>query len=102
MEQCINAVGTKRIMFGSDMPFTKMRMYRIDDNGTYINMVPRGLYGDVSGDKNMRETDETDITTFMYEELLAFRRTVEKLGLSRSDVEDMMYNNASAFYGIKL
>ena len=102
MEQCINAVGTKRIMFGSDMPFTKMRMYRIDDNGTYINMVPRGLYGDVSDDKNMRETDETDITTFMYEELLAFRRTVEKLGLSRSDVEDMMYNNASAFYGIKL
>lgn len=102
MEQCIAAVGVKRVMFGSDMPFTKMRMYRIDDNGTYVNVVPRGMYGDVSGDKNMRETDETDITTFMYEELRAFKRASERLGLSRSDIEDLMYNNASEFFGIKL
>ena len=79
-----------------------MRMYRIDDNGTYVNVVPRGMYGDVSGDKNMRETDETDITTFMYEELRAFKRASERLGLSRSDIEDLMYNNASEFFGIKL
>ena len=102
MQQCIEAVGVKRVMFGSDMPFTKMRMYRINDNGIYVNVVPRGLYGDVSGDKNMRETDETDITLFMYEELLAFKRTAEKLNLSRADIEDIMYNNASKFFGITL
>jgi predicted TIM-barrel fold metal-dependent hydrolase len=50
----------------------------------------------------MRETDETDITLFMYEELLAFKRTAEKLGLSREDIEDIMYNNASKFFGITL
>lgn len=91
---CIQAVGTKRLMFGSDMPITKMRMYRITENGTYINVIPRGIYGDVSADPHMREVDGEDITTFMYEELLAFKRSAEKLGLSRQDVEDILCNNA--------
>lgn len=60
MVKIIDAVGPDRVMFGSDMPITKMRMYRIVEDGRYINVVPRGLYGDVSYDKNMRETDETD------------------------------------------
>ena len=34
------------------------------------------------------------ITFFAYEELLAFKRVAEKLGLSRQDIEDIMYNNA--------
>lgn len=102
MEKCIQAVGTRRLMFGSDMPFTKMRMYRIYENGIYINVVPRGLYGDVSKDKNMRETDEKDITTFMYEELLAFKRTAEKLGLTRDEINDMMYKNAASYFNIEL
>lgn len=101
MVNAIKAVGVKRLMFGSDMPITKMRMYRITENGTYINMVPRGMYGDVSYDPNMRETDEEDITTFMYEELLAFKRCAEELNLSRQDVEDILCNNACELFGIK-
>jgi len=99
---CIEAVGVKRLMFGSDMPITKMRMYRITENGIYINVVPRGLYGDVSHDIHMRETDETDITTFMYEELLAFKRSAEKLGLSRDDVEDIMCRNAAGLFKMEI
>lgn len=102
MEKCIEAVGTHRVMFGSDMPFTKMRMYRICEKGNYVNVVPHGLYGDVSDDKNMRETDETDITLFMYEELLAFKRATEKLGLTREEINDIMYKNASAYFNIEL
>ena len=102
MEKCLEAVGTKRVMFASDMPFTKMRMRRIGENGTYVNIVPRGLYGDVSGDPHMRESDEKDITLFMYEELRAFRRASERLGLNRSDIEDIMYKNAAAYYGIEI
>ena len=79
-----------------------MRMRRIGENGTYINIVPRGLYGDVSGDPHMRESDEKDITLFMYEELRAFRRASERLGLNRSDIEDIMYKNAAAYYGINI
>ena len=34
------------------------------------------------------------ITFFLYEELLAFKRAAKTLGLSRQDIEDIMYNNA--------
>ncbi len=102
MVECIKMAGTKRLMFGSDMPITKMRMYRIVENGSYINVVPRGAYGDVSDDPHMRETDETDITTFMYEELRSFKRAAEILGLSKEDVENIMYRNAAELFGIDI
>ena len=101
MEKLIESVGPGRVLYGSDMPYTKMRMYRINDGGKYVNVVPRGLYGDVSGDKQMRETDETDITLFIYEELLAFRRAAERLGLTGGEVSDIMYGNAARIFGIK-
>ncbi len=100
MEKVIEMAGPKRVLFGSDMPITKMRMYRIVENGSYINVVPRGLYGDVSYDPHMRETDETDITTFMYEELLAFKRAAAKLGLSKDDVADVLCNNAARLFNM--
>ena len=98
MEACIEAVGPKRVVFGSDMPITKMRMYRISEDGMYKNVVPRGLYGDVSGDKNMKETDETDITTFIYEQLSAFRRAAETLKLTKDEIADIMCNNAARIF----
>ncbi|MBP3692444.1 MAG: amidohydrolase [Clostridia bacterium] len=101
MVEAIKAVGVKRFMFGSDMPITKMRMYRIIENGTYVNVVPRGMYGDVSDDPHMRETDETEITSFMYEELLAFKEAAKILNLSKQDVEDIMCNNACRLFDIK-
>ena len=42
------------------------------------------------------EEEAERITFFAYEELLAFKRACEKLGLSKQDVEDVMYNNAAA------
>ena len=102
MVKCIEAVGTGRLLFGSDMPITKMRMYRIVENGKYINVVPRGAYGDVSNDSHMRETDETDITTFMYEEIRALKRCAKELALTRDDIEKIMYKNASDLFGYTL
>jgi uncharacterized protein len=96
-EQLINAVGPKRILFGSDLPITRMRMKRICENGYYINIVPKGLYGDVSYDKNMRETGDLEsdqLTFFMYEEILAFRLAAIETGLSKNDIKDVFYNNA--------
>lgn len=100
-EQCINAVGTKRLLFGSDLPIAKMRMYRISEDGYYINVVPRGLYGDVSDAEHMRETDEPNVTNFMYEIIRGFKKTAEKLSLSKEDVEDVMCNNAANLFNIK-
>lgn len=93
----IEAVGPKRILFGSDLPILRMRMRRICKDGRYVNLVPRGLYGDVSADPNMDELDGEDaekLTFFMYEELLAFKKAAEETGLSAADLEDIFYNNA--------
>ena len=84
-------------MFGTDMPILRMRTHRIKENGTYINLVPPGLYGDPSQDRHLREVSAEEaekITFFAYEELLALKRACRKLGCTKADVEDMMYNNA--------
>ena len=96
-EKLIRAVGPKRILFGTDMPILRMRMRRICEGGRYVNLVPRGLYGDVSGDRNMREVDppEADrLTFFLYEELAAFKRAAAATGLSQADLEDVFFNTA--------
>ena len=94
IKACLEAVGPKRLLFGSDMPISSMRMYRVVENGIYYNVVPRWLYGDVSGDPHMRETDERDVTTMMYEELRALKRCAAELKLSDGDIEDILYQNA--------
>lgn len=97
MEALLRAVGPKRVMFGSDLPILRMRTRRIVENNTYINLIPPGLYGDVSGDPHMREVSAAEaekITFFMYEELRAFKRVAQKLRLSKDDIEDIFYNNA--------
>jgi len=91
---CIEAVGTKRLLFGSDLPIAFMRMYRIVENGEYFNVVPRGLYGDVSNEAHMRETDETDVTFMIYEQILALKRVAAQLRLTDSQIEDIMFLNA--------
>ena len=92
---CIEAVGTKRLIFGSDLPIAIMRMYRIvDENGVYQNIVPRGLYGDLTNEPHMIETDEENITIMMYEQMRAFKRVATDLKLSDKDVEDILCNNA--------
>ena len=100
-ERCIEAVGTKRVMFGTDMPIAKMRMYRISEDGYYINVVPRGMYGDLTGAAHMRESDEETISNFTYEIVRGFKKCAENLTLTKKDVEDIMCNNAANLYGIK-
>jgi len=93
----LETVGPKRVLFGSDLPILRMRMRRICENGFYVNLVPKGLYGDVSTDNHMREVKEQEaekLTFFMYEELDAFRRAAHAVKLKRADIEDVFYNNA--------
>ncbi len=96
--EVLRHAGAKNVMFGSDLPILRMRTHRIEENGTYINLVPPGLYGDPSQDPHLREVSPEEaekITFFMYEELLAFKRAAQALNLSTEDVEDIMYNNAA-------
>lgn len=95
----ISAVGPKRILFGSDLPIAIMRMRRVCESGRYVNLVPPGLYGDVSGDPNMREVPPSEaaaLSFFLYEHLSAFRRAAQTAGLSAADINDVFYANAAA------
>jgi len=101
-EQILRCVGPERVLFGSDFPILRMRMRRDTSAGHYVNVVPKGLYGDVSSDKNMREVEGSEadnLSFFLYEELDAFRRASERVGLSRTDVKDIFYNNAKRLLG---
>jgi predicted TIM-barrel fold metal-dependent hydrolase len=98
MEQLLRAVGSRRVVFGSDLPITRMRMRRICERGFYVNLVPPGLYGDISDDPHMRELGAEEgqkLSFFMYEELLAFRQAAQAMGLSDDQVADVFYNNAA-------
>ncbi len=102
-EQAIRTFGPERCLFGSDLPITRMRMRRECAGGVYVNVVPRGLYGDVSGDKNMREVavPEADrLTFFLYEEILAIRAACQKVGVSGADVEAIFHTNAHRVLGL--
>ena len=101
IRECIKAVGTKRLIFGSDLPIAIMRMYRITENGEYFNVVPRGLYGNVEGEPHMRETDEEDVTLMIYEQILAMKRVAGELNLTKEDIEDIFVGNAKRLLGIK-
>ena len=96
--EVIRNAGPKHVMFGLDLPILRMRTHRIEENGTYINLIPPGMYGDPSQDSHLREVSPEEaekITFFAYEELLAFKRAAKTLGLTKQDIEDIMYNNAA-------
>jgi hypothetical protein len=78
-------------------------MRRIERNGIYVNLVPRGLYGDVSDDPNMDELDQPEsdqLTFFLYEEIEAMRQAALKTGLGQSDIERIFWSNAAHIFGL--
>ncbi|MFN2350637.1 MAG: amidohydrolase family protein [Kiritimatiellia bacterium] len=96
-QRLLETVGPRRVLFGSDLPILRMRTRRICEKGFYINLVPRGLYGDVKADAHLREVQgaEADkLTFFMYEELAAFGRAARAVRLNASDIKNVFYNNA--------
>ncbi len=98
MKKTLASVGSKRMMFGSDLPILRMRMRRIEENGTYINIVPPKIYGDPNQDPHLRETtpdDAKQLTYFMYEEILAMKRATTKLNMGKEEVENLFFNNAN-------
>lgn len=98
MEKTLESVGSKRLMFGSDLPISRMRMRRIEENGTYINIVPPKVYDNSSKDAHIRETTEEDaknLTYFMYEEILAMKKATQKLNFGKEEIENLFFNNAN-------
>jgi predicted TIM-barrel fold metal-dependent hydrolase len=98
-ERLVEAVGPKRILFGSDLPIVRMKTKRICEDGSYINLVPAGAYEGIGRFAHMREVDgpeAQEITFFLYEEIDAFRRAAENTGLGDDDIEAVFYGNAAS------
>jgi hypothetical protein len=75
-----------------------MRMRRVCENGRYVNLVPRGMYGDVSGDPNMREVEGLEaqkFTFFLYEELRNLTAAARDVGLSKEEFATVFHGNAA-------
>ncbi|MBQ7624961.1 MAG: amidohydrolase family protein [Clostridia bacterium] len=97
LREVIKTAGVPHVMYGTDMPVLRMRTRRIEENGTYINLVPPGLYGGAEADPHLREVTPEEaktMTFFVYEELLSLKRVAKELSLTKKDIEDIMYNNA--------
>lgn len=104
MEKMIRSVGPKRIIHGSDSPILRMRMGRVIENDTYINLVRKGQYPGVDLDPHMREItgpEADQLTYFTYYQIAAFIQAGLRCGLSKSDFADVFYHNAAALLGIK-
>jgi len=100
MRLLLAAVDPSRVMFGSDLPIFGLRGHRVVEDGRSVNVVPRGLYGDVSDDPSMRETDDAgSLTMMLYEEVAAFLDAAESAGLGHDEVTAVFWDNAARTYG---
>lgn len=101
-EEAIRVFGAKRLLFGTDLPITYMRLTRKHINGNYVNYVPAGSCGDVSADPHMREVsgkEAESITFFVYESIAAMIRAAQNTGLKQKDIECIFYQNAADLLG---
>lgn len=104
MERVLEMVGPDRFLYGTDFPIFRMKSRRTVENGFYINEIPQGSLGDVSGDSHMREIpypEAEKISFFIYEEILSCKRACKTLGLGKEDVNKIFYGNAARVFGVE-
>lgn len=90
-------VGPTRLLFGSDMPITRMKLRRVCRDGTYVNFVRKGVLGDLAHISHMQGVDgeEADsLTYFLYEEIAAILRAADDLEASTADLYALFAANA--------
>ncbi|HSW44320.1 MAG TPA: amidohydrolase family protein [Phycisphaerae bacterium] len=88
MEYLFANVPHDRILYGTDIPIALApgKSVEINDQYTYVTPVPWAM--SISDDRG-----KLVFTSFLYEELRAVKRAVERLGLPRSFVEAVFYDN---------
>ncbi len=97
-EFALKTLGPQRLLFGSDLPITIMRGVREHIGDKYINYTD----GDFSWNiKRRSPEEESRYTFFLYEELLALIAAVERLGMGREEMAQIMYGNAATLLGLE-
>jgi len=89
-ELAIEIVGTGRLLYGSDLPITKIRLKRECVGDSYVNYTD----GDYSWNTRRKSPEEeASFTYFLYEELLALIEAARRRGLSPPDLEPVLHTN---------
>lgn len=88
MEYLFQTVPADRILYGTDIPIALApgKSVEINDQYTYVTPVPWSL--SISDDHG-----KIIFTSFLYEELRAIRRAVERSGKSREFVQALFFDN---------
>ena len=92
MFQIIKKAGIKRCMWGSDFPISTMRGKAISLADTFYWI----YQSDIDNFDSKTEIHNWLIST---ENLMAVRQACILAELSRSDIEDLFYNNAARLFG---
>ena len=88
MEHTFERVDRDKVVFGTDIPIALAPGKAVEINNQYSYVTPRPWAISITDDHG-----KIQFTSFLYEELRAMKRAVQRLGLDRSYVEDMFYNN---------
>jgi hypothetical protein len=94
----LDTVGPDRVLFGSDLPITRMRGVREHIGEEYIN------YTSANYSWNTRRKDpakEALYTFFLYEELRALIAAVERCGVGGDGMARIMFANGAALLGLR-
>lgn len=88
MEHLLQRVDPSRILFGSDIPIALApgKSVEINDQYTYVTPVPWKL--SISDDHG-----KLAFTSFLYEEIRAFRHACRRLGVGREVVQGVFWEN---------
>ena len=91
-QYALEVVGPDRLLFGSDLPVTMMRGVREHIGEEYINYTD----GPYSWNTNRKSPEEeANYTYYVYEELRALIRAVERAGLGFDALEKILYSNSA-------
>jgi Amidohydrolase len=88
LEYLFKTVGWEKVLYGTDIPIALApgKSVEINDQYTYVTPVPWKL--SISDDHR-----KIRFTSFLYEELRAIKKAVERLQLPREFVEGLFYKN---------
>lgn len=93
MELLIEVAGPERVLYGSDLPVTAARAYRICEGGSYINIMREADWSDTH--TRLAAVEERERITFLlYEQIAAFLGAAGRRGLDSADLAAVFHGNA--------
>lgn len=88
LEHAFTVLPPERILYGTDMPMALVGGKSVEINNQYTYITAKPWHLSISDDHG-----KIVFTSFLYEELRALKRAVERIGLPREFVEGLFYKN---------